>query len=272
MTMTSIKMKRLLESRLDNPEYRTSYNRDKDTFRVEWKESKKGVSIKLPTVIAKYNQRGEEAIDELEDHIVESLRIMNEEHELTGAEKHIFPVIRATSFATTMKDGKKLVTKDHTAETRIYYALDLGKSYRLIDESMLEKEQWTEKRIHEMAMFNLRSLSNPHKKDRVAGNDFYFVSTQDGYDGSRILNEAFLEEMKANSLGELVVAVPHQDVLILADIQNQTGYDILAQMTMQFFAEGRIPITSLPFVYEDKHLEPVFILAQNRPKKNQEDE
>src|SRR5699024_15631 len=139
-------------------------------------------------------------------------------------------------------------------------------------ESMLEKEQWTEKRIHEMAMFNLRSLSNPHKKDRVAGNDFYFVSTQDGYDGSRILNEAFLEEMKANSLGELVVAVPHQDVLILADIQNQTGYDILAQMTMQFFAEGRIPITSLPFVYEDKHLEPVFILAQNRPKKNQEDE
>src|SRR5699024_11700339 len=97
------------------------------------------------------------------------------EHEVTRSEKHILTVTRATSCATTMIDGKKLVTKDHTAETRIYYALDLGKSYRLIDESMLEKEQWTEKRIHEMAMFNLRSLSNPHKKDRVAGNDFYYV-------------------------------------------------------------------------------------------------
>lgn len=272
MSMTSLKMKRLLESRLDDSKYRTSYNRDKDTLRVEWKESNEGLSIKLPTVVAKYNNRGEEAVEELEAHIVESLRIMNQEHHLSGKEKHIFPVIRATSFATKMKDGTKLLTREHTAETRIYYALDLGKSYRLIDQSMVEEENWTEDRIHEMALFNLRSLDHPYKKDRVADNDFYFVSTQDGYDGSRILNEAFLEEMKANSLGELAVAVPHQDVLILADIQNQTGYDILAQMTMKFFAEGRIPITSLPFIYEDKTLEPVFILAKNRPKKKQEDE
>lgn len=267
MSMTSIKMKRLLESRLNNPAYYTSYNREKDTFRVEWKESKKGVTIRLPNVIVKYNSRGEKAVDELEAHIIESLRIMNEEHDLKGEEKHIYPVIRATSFATKMKDGTNLVTREHTAETRIYYALDLGKSYRLIDETMLEKEQWTAARIHEIAMFNVRSLDTPYKKDRVADNDFYFVSTQDGYDGSRVLNEAFLEEMKANSIGELVVAIPHQDVLILADIQNQTGYDILAQMTMQFFAEGRIPVTSLPFVYEDKKLEPIFILAQNKPRK-----
>ncbi len=245
-----------------------SYNRDKDTFRIEWKESKKGIKIKLPNIIAKYNERGEEAIDELEDHIIEALRIMNEEHHLSGMEKQIFPVIRATSFASETKSGIKLVTNDHTAETRIYYALDLGKSYRLIDENMLKNEQWTKERIDEIATFNLRSLANDYKTDRVANNDFHFIATQDGYDASRILNEAFLEEMKANSKGELAVAVPHQDVLIVADIMNKTGYDILAQMTMKFFAEGRIPITSLPFIYEDKALEPIFILAKNRPKKN----
>lgn len=267
MKMTSIKMKKILEERLDNPNYRTSYNRDKDSFRVEWKASKKGMAITLPNVIAKYNQRGDVAIDELEEHITEALRIMNEEHHLTGMEKHIFPVIRATSFPTKTKSGMKLATKEHTAETRVYYALDLGKSYRLIDEPMLEKEQWTKERIDEIATFNMRSLANDYKTDRVADNDFYFVAKQDGYDASRILNEAFLEEMKANSKGELAVAVPHQDVLIIADIQNNTGYDILAQMTMKFFAEGRIPITSLPFIYEDKKLEPVFIMAKNRPKK-----
>jgi uncharacterized protein YtpQ (UPF0354 family) len=265
--MTSIKMKKALEERLASADYRTSYNRDKDTFRIEWKDSKQGMTIRLPNVIAKYNERGEKAIDELETHVREALRIMNEDHELSGMEKHIFPVIRATSFPVETKSGKKLVTKDHTAETRIYYALDLGKSYRLIDEDMLEKESWTKVRIDEIAAFNVRTLTNDAKVDTVAGNDFYFVATQDGYDASRILNEVFLEEMKANSKGELVVAVPHQDVLILADIQNQTGYDILAQMTMKFFAEGRIPITSLPFIYEDKKLEPVFILAKNKPKK-----
>src|SRR5690625_158622 len=268
MKMTSIKLKQILEKRLDSPDYRTSYNRDKDQFRIEWKESKKGINVKLPNVIAKYNERGEEAIDELVDHLSEALSIMNEEHQLSGMENKIFPVMRATSFPTKTNAGKKLITKDHTAETRIFYALDLGKSYRLIDEEIVDKEGWTEERIHENALFNLRSLKMDYKQDQVQDNDFYFIATQDGYDASRILNEAFLEEMKGKTTGDLAVAVPHQDVLILADIRNDTGYDILAQMTMKFFAEGQIPITSLPFIYENKVLEPIFILARNKPKKD----
>jgi len=261
-------MKRILQERLKNDKYRTSYNRDKDTFRIEWKESKQGITISLPGVVGKYNERGDEAIDELEDHVTEALRIMNQDYQLTGMEKQIYPVIRSTSFPTETKSKKQLVFKDHTAETRIFYALDLGKSYRLIDEELLNKEGWTKEHIDEIGAFNIRSLSTEPKKDRVADNDFYFVATQDGYDASRILNEAFLEEMKANMKGEMAVAVPHQDVLIIADVENKTGYDILAQMTMKFFAEGRIPITSLPFIYENKKLEPIFILAKNKPEKN----
>ncbi|RKQ30528.1 DUF1444 domain-containing protein [Oceanobacillus halophilus] len=266
MKITSLQMKKKLEQRLANENYHTSFNRDKDTFRIEWKDTKKGMTISLPNVIAKFNERGESAIDDLEQHVTEALRIMNEEHHLTGMERNIYPVIRSTSFPTESK-GRKLVTKDHTAETRIFYALDLGKSYQLIDETLLEKEGWEKARIDEMASFNVRSLSTEPKQDTVAGNDFYFIATQDGYDASRILNDVFLEEMKANAKGDLTVAVPHQDVLIVADVQNNTGYDILAQMTMKFFADGRIPITSLPFIYDNKKLEPIFILAKNRPEK-----
>ena len=264
--MTSFKLKKILEERLADDNLNTSFNRDQDTFRVEWKDSKQGINITLPNMVVKYNQRGEVAIDELEEHVKEALRIMNEEQQLTGMEKSIFPVMRSPSFPTETKAGAKLVYKDHTAETRVFYALDLGKSYRLIDKELLEQEGWTKERLDEIAAFNVRSLSNDYKHDRVADNDFYFVATQDGYDASRIMNDAFLEEMKANAKGDLTVAVPHQDVLIFADIQNKMGYDILAQMTMKFFAEGRIPITSLPFIYEDKKLEPIFILAKNRPE------
>ncbi|SET82126.1 Uncharacterized protein YtpQ, UPF0354 family [Oceanobacillus limi] len=268
MKMNSIKMKRILEEKLANDNYRTSFNRDKDTFRIEWKETKQGVTIQLPNIIAKYNDRGDEAIDELIGHITESLKIMNQSYQLAGMEKNIFPVIRATSFPTESKAGEPLVSKEHTAETRVFYALDLGKSYRLIDEKMLNKEGWSKEHLDEIASFNIRSLSYDYKVDKVADNDFYFVAKQDGYDASRILNESFLEEIQAKTKGELAVAVPHQDVLILADIQNKTGYDILAQMTMKFFAEGRIPITSLSFIYEDKKLTPIFILAKNRPNPN----
>ena len=54
--------------------------------------------------------------------------------------------------------------------------------------------------------------------------------------------------------GTMAVAVPHQDVLIIADIKNDTGYDILAQMTMSFFASGRVPITAFPFCMKMENL------------------
>jgi len=267
MAMNSMKMKRILEDRLASPNFRTSFNRDNDVFRIEWKETKKGINVKLPQIIAKYNERGQVAIDELVDHLEEALTIMNKEHELSGMEKNIYPVIRSTSFPVKTNSEKKLVTKDHTAETRIFFALDLGKSYRLITEESIEKEGWSKEHLYEIALFNARSLKTDYKEDRVNENTFYFVATQDGYDASRILNDAFLEEMSEKCEGDLALAVPHQDVLILADITNDSGYDILAQMTMKFFAEGRIPITSLAFIYENKKLEPIFIMAKNKPRK-----
>ncbi|MCA0972765.1 DUF1444 domain-containing protein [Halobacillus litoralis] len=272
MKMTSMKMKKKLEERLSHEDWKTTFNRDKDTFRIEWKDSGDGITITLPNVIAKYESRGEAALDELEDHVQEALRIMNVSHDLQGKESQIYPVIRAGSFPTETNKGKKLLHQDHTAETRIYYALDLGKSFQLIDEGMLEEKGWTFERVQEVASFNVRSLPVEMKKDTVYGNDFYFLSTQDGYDASRILNEVLLEELKAESKGELAISIPHQDVIIFADVQNPEGYDILAQMAMKFFAEGTVPITSLSFLYEDKELEPIFILAQKKPKSKRKDD
>ncbi|WP_058307062.1 DUF1444 domain-containing protein [Gracilibacillus massiliensis] len=266
MKMTSIKMKRKLDELFARDDWRVSFNRDKDVYRVEWKDSKQGVKINIPNVIAKYERRGDIALEELQFHVSESLKMMNEEHQLEGKEKHIYPVIRATSFPKKTKAGISLAYTEHTAETNIYYALDLGTTYQLIDEKMLNEQGWSYERLKEISLFNIRSLDINPKKDIVAENDFYFIATQDGYDASRILNEAFLEEMKANAVGEVLVAVPHQDVLIIADVKNKMGYDILAQMTMKFFAEGRVPITSLPFAYDERHLEPVFILAKNKPE------
>lgn len=267
MKMTNTKMKKEIESHFSSDIYRTSYNREEDSFRIEWRESSKGLNIKLAAVVAKYNEKGEQALTDIIEHVTETLRMMNEEVSLVGQEKHVFPVIRSTSFPQEKKDGKNLVTNEHTAETRVFYALDHGKSYRLIDEKMLKDAGWTKEKLEQVGQFNIRALSYDYKTDRVADNDFYFIATQDGYDASRILNEAFLEEMKAKAKGNLAVATPHQDVLILADIENDVGYDILAQMTMKFFTEGRIPITSLSFIYDNKKLEPIFILAKNKKKK-----
>lgn len=65
----------------------------------------------------------------------------------------------------------------------------------------------------------------------------------------------------------MLVAVPHQDVLVIADIRNKTGYDVMAHLTMEFFTKGLVPITSLSFGYEKGHFEPIFILGKNNKQK-----
>lgn len=267
MKMTVQKMRKLLEERLQDPTRKCIFDRDKSDLRIENIQNKKGVNISIPTVISKWNEKKEAAIDEIVFFVNEGLKAMNTEVALSGNEKNIYPVMRSTSHKTVKKDGVKLIYDDHTAETRIFYAIDLGKTYRIIDEEMLEKEGWDANRIREVAKFNLRSLPTPLKKDTVAENDFYFLNTNDGYDASRILNDALLKEMEDKVEGKLVISIPHQDVLIFADIKNDTGYDVLAQMTMSFYTNGRIPITSLSFDYEDGKLMPIFIMANNRPKR-----
>ncbi|MGF9857175.1 DUF1444 domain-containing protein [Priestia endophytica] len=264
--MTSLKMRDLLKERLKNDHWTFSFDREKDTLRIEDKETKKGTTVSLPGLIAKWEVRKEKAIDEMVYYIEEALKVMSEEQELTGKERNVYPVIRSTSFPTEANDGTKLLYDDHTAETRIYYALDLGTTYRLIDERLLKKEGWDLLKVREMARFNLRSLPLSYREDTVAGNTFYFVNNKDGYDASRILNESILKKFSAEIHGTMVVAVPHQDVLIIADIKNDTGYDVLAQITMSFFADGHVPITALSFLYENGGLEPIFILAKNRKK------
>ncbi|RST76437.1 DUF1444 domain-containing protein [Siminovitchia acidinfaciens] len=263
MKMNERKMRQELESRLQNDDRTFTYDREKENLRIENTTTGKGIDIALPGIVAKWHVKKEKAIEEVVYYVEEALDVMGREQTVTGSEKKIYPVIRSTSFPVESEDGNKFLTDDHTAETRIFYALDLGKTYRLIDEKLIEKEGLDPKEIREVARFNVRSLSTAMKKDTVADNDFYFLNTNDGYDASRILNEKFLEEKFGQIKGDMAVAVPHQDVLIIADIRNKTGYDILAQMTMSFFTNGLVPITALSFIYEGEKLEPIFILGKN---------
>ncbi|RHW33240.1 DUF1444 domain-containing protein [Lysinibacillus yapensis] len=270
--MKSNELVQQLKQRLGMDQYEFIFDKEKDTLRLNHKTLNKGMDISLREILAKYQTIQGKAIDEVVYTIEQTFNAMEKEqnegfHDLSL----VYPVIRSTSFPLQSNEGFAFITTDHTAETRIYYALDLGTTYRLIDESMLEKLHVSANQIREAARFSVKKLSTNVKKDEVAGNIFYFVNANDGYDASRILNDSFLKEMEAKVEGDMTLSVPHQDVLIIGDIRNETGYDVLAQMTMHFFSVGAVPITSLSFVYEKGELEPIFILAKNRVKKEQDE-
>jgi uncharacterized protein YtpQ (UPF0354 family) len=255
-----------IERKLIREGWSLSYDHKEATLRIEDLKIKKGVTLALKPLLAKWEREEFDSIDEVIRYVEVGLSAMSNQEGLNGNEKRIFPVIRATSFPAETNEGDKLLFDEHTAETRIYYALDLGDSYTLIDEKMVALAEFNAERIKEMALFNVRSLPQPIKEDLVAGNTFYFLRAKDGYDASRVLDQSLLERMSKKVEGQLAVAIPHQDVLIFADIMNDSGYDVLAQVALQFFGQGRVPVTALPFLYEDGELEPTFILAQRKPK------
>ncbi|MEG0258890.1 MAG: DUF1444 domain-containing protein [Lysinibacillus sp.] len=272
-TIKSEQLVALLKQRLAHQSFEWQFDKKQDKLRLDHKGLGKGMELSLSSIIAKYNEKQEAAIGEIVYTIEETFTAMEaEKQEGFTASTAICPVIRATSFPQSSKEGHAFVSTEHTAETRIFYALDLGKTYRFIDVTMLEALQMTADQIREVARFSVKKLPTTMKQDEVAGNIFYFINANDGYDASRILNDSFLNEMAAKVDGDMTVSVPHQDVLIVGDIRNETGYDVLAQMTMHFFTVGTVPITSLSFIYEDGELEPIFIMAKNRVKKEQDEQ
>ena len=263
--LNSKQLVEILKKQLPSEHLEWKFDSKTDKVRLEHRVLKKGMDISLPEILAKYEVVKEEAIQEIVYTISETFKSMElEYHEGFNGQQNILPVIRSTSFPLESKSGKKFITKDHTAETRIYYALDLGKTYRLVDEGMLNEIGLTASEIMESALFKVRALPTNYKKDEVDGNIYYFVNNNDGYDASRILNQAFLKEMESKIEGHMTVSVPHQDVLIIGDIRNDTGYDVLAQIAMHFFTKGAVPVTSLSFIYENGKLDPIFIMAKNR--------
>ena len=265
--MNVFQMRDKLKDRLKHLDVKFSFNRDEETLRVSRNDNGKGVTVKISTIVAKYKEQKENIVDEIVYYVEEAIEQMKGEALSETENIEIMPVLRSPSFDKKDKEGNSFVIDKHTAETNIYYAVDLGKSYRLIDEQMLEKLNLTKQQVKEMALFNVRKLENKYKTDEVKGNIFYFVNSNDGYDASRILNSTFLNDIQAQCEGEMLVAVPHQDVLIIADIRNKTGYDVMAHLTMEFFTKGLVPITSLSLAYDNGHFEPIFILGKNNKQK-----
>lgn len=260
-------MRDKLKSRLEHLDVKFNFNREDETLRIYRTDNGKGVTIKLNSIVAKYKQQNDKIIDEIVYYVEEAIGQMKDTNVSELDDIQVMPVLRSPSFDKEDKDGNKFVIDEHTAETNIYYALDLGKSYRLIDETMLEQLNFTQQQLKEMALFNVRKLTNSYTTDEVKGNIFYFINSNDGYDASRILNTSYLNDFEKQCEGEMLVAIPHQDVLIVADIRNKTGYDVMAHLTMEFFTKGLVPITSLSFGYDSGHLEPIFILGKNNKQK-----
>ncbi|MGG3882809.1 DUF1444 family protein [Brevibacillus panacihumi] len=181
---------------------------------------------------------------------------------VSGQQNRVYPVIRHASLV--QKQPQRWVSKPHTADTAILYALDMGEGYMLIEPHMLTEAGWTPEELHHHAMENLKKLPFSVKSQSVGDNLIHFISPTDGYAASRILLDDLLRDFDAKKTGDsLGVSIPHQDVLIVADMVGETGAHLLARLTYDFASKGEVPISLLPFYWEDGELTPFLVVSHD---------
>lgn len=198
------------------------------------------------------------------DHVTAAIRARGVERNLHGREEEVFPVLRHASQA----QGSSWISIPHTEETVVAYALDHGEGYSLITAGLLTSAGWSQEKLHQCAMNNLQRLPFSVKTQQVGDTAVHFISPTDGYAASRVLLTPHLEEMDRTKKGStLGVAVPHQDVLIVADLHDDHGAQLLARLAYDFASKGPTPICPLPFFYEQGELTPYLIVQHgNRTK------
>lgn len=227
-----------------------------------------GMTVTLAPLFAKIERHEsdkEKWVAEFTEKVVSTVHEAAQKHSLAGREDSLYPVLRHPSFLSSEKN-KTFVWREHTAESIILYALDLETSYTLISQDMLTEAGMTEEKLAERALANLRRLESTPKQDRLGDNLFYFFSADDSYSASRVLNTDLLSWMRQKVNGKMGVALPHQDVLIVADLADAKGAYMLAQLAVDFSMRASVPISPLPFMYENGELEPYMVMRNPKSR------
>ena len=102
--MTSRQLANELKSRLTNDNWSHQFDREKDTLRIEDKQTGKGITLELPPIIAKWEVKPDETIDEIVYYVKEALSAMKgEAQHISGKEKQMFVLKTKTHLRTKRK-------------------------------------------------------------------------------------------------------------------------------------------------------------------------
>jgi uncharacterized protein YtpQ (UPF0354 family) len=227
-------------------------------------------SVSLAALYARveqYPEQRREALYTLVQRVLGSVHGYTVDRTLTGKEAYIYPVLRHHSFLRHAGDETTYVSRPHTSETVIVYALDQKTGYFIIEASMLEEAGWTVEQLHAYAMDNLRKLEVSVRTQQVGNQLIHFINPADGYAASRILLDSLLQQYDQTKRGQMLgVAIPHQDVLIIADLADDHGAQLLARLAYDFASKGPVPITPIPFLYEHGELVSYLVVQKGKNK------
>jgi len=177
--------------------------------------------------------------------------------------KRIVPVLKGKGWGEkvnqglAMRDAKKsieYVSESYNDELDIVYAEDNPKSVRYLSGSDLEKIHLQKSELLRLACANLKQILPTPEIEQRHGT-FRLMAGGD-YDASLLLLEDVWRNDRIQVAGEMVVAVPARDMLLIVGSQDSLGLNQLKQTAKRIFAQAPYGLTARLFVYRDNTFVP----------------
>ena len=174
----------------------------------------------------------------------------------------IIPVIKDRPWIEEMRDSllKRGATKtpepvfeDFSPDLIIVYAEDSPKNIRYFTADDLAKAGIDRGGLRALACENLRRILP--KIECQGGNGVYMITAGGDYEASLLLLDSIWSGGTIDVQGDIVVAIPTRDLLLVTGSQNLEGLEKLKQVVKKAFSEGSYRLTSKLFVHRGGQFE-----------------
>jgi uncharacterized protein YtpQ (UPF0354 family) len=161
---------------------------------------------------------------------------------------------RKALLARGMKKIPALVVEDLNPDLVILYAEDSPKSFRYLKPEDLERAQIEQGKLRALACENLRRVLP--KIGWHGTNGLYMVTAGGNYEASLLLLDSVWSGGKSNVQGDLVVAIPARDLLLVTGSGDPQGIKRMRQAVKKAYSGGSYKLTSKLFVFHNGKLDP----------------
>ncbi len=151
------------------------------------------------------------------------------------------------------KQLKENVYEDFNDDLIILYAEDSPKNMRYFTPEDLEEAKIERKELRNLACENLKRLIS--KIERHGANGLYMITAGGDYEASLLLFDGIWDDLQKEVRGELVVAIPARDLLIVTGSEDEEGIKRMKQIVQEASAKGPYLLTPKLFVYRESKFE-----------------
>jgi len=167
---------------------------------------------------------------------------------------HVVPVLKSTGWVAAVQQQRKavptaqLLTEPFNSDLMIVYAEDLPSSVRFL---MTHDDVGDRVSLRDRAVANLKRML-PKIEMRTGAHGMFIISAGGEYEASLLLLDEVWSSGQIKVDGDIVVALPTKDVLLVTGSRNAAGLASLRE-AVQRLAAAPYSLTPSLFVYRGGH-------------------